>query len=152
MGLNEGGSVSALPPSSAMQEVDMEEPPKTKYVFAVPGVPPSFNDWAAWPFGKQRRIRDQWKHMVMAVLREKGNVAPRHLNRVELNAVIMFATVAPRRDRDNYYMPFWKWTQDQLIDSKVIVDDSADHCISHPPKLMQGTKPLTIVTITYEEE
>jgi hypothetical protein len=116
------------------------------YVFTIPALPPSFNDWKGWPEGKKMRLRDEWKSMVLALVREKGNVAPRGIERATLRAVLFFATNR-RRDHDNYHMPLWKWTQDQLVDSKVLVRDDHERLIAMPPGIVVGGPERTLVTI-----
>lgn len=116
------------------------------YVFTIPALPPSFNDWRGWPEGKKMRLRDEWKAMVWALVHEHGNVAPRGIERATLRAVLFFTTNR-RRDHDNYHQPLWKWVQDALVDSKVLVRDDHERLIAMPPGFVVGGPERTLVTI-----
>lgn len=118
----------------------------TPYVFTIPVVPPSLNVYTRLHWSKQAKVREEFQEQVWASLNEHGNRCPRGLERVELHAVIQFPD-ARRRDGDNFGATLWKFLQDVLVRERVIPDDSHDRCTAHPPKLMTGKKPLTIVTL-----
>ena len=119
------------------------------YVCSVPAVPPSFNEYDRWCLGRKLRAKQEWQHMLGAVLNEKGNRCPRApqgFARIELKSVICFTT-GRRRDGDNYGMPLWKWTQDVLVSYRVIPDDSREHCLVHAPGFALAKEPRTLITI-----
>jgi adenosylmethionine-8-amino-7-oxononanoate aminotransferase len=116
------------------------------YAVAVPYAPPSFNDYDKWPGWKQREQKRKWQADMLALLNEKGNKAPRGLQKVRLRSVITF-TVTRGRDADNYTMPLYKWSQDALVLAGVLVNDTADHCTFLPPVLIVGQSECTFLTI-----
>jgi hypothetical protein len=106
--------------------------PARPYICTIPEAPPSFNDYNGWPDWKQREKKRQWQSMVLGLVNQKGNKAPRRLECVTLKAVISFV-VNRGRDADNYTMPLWKWTQDALVLAGVLVDDTHDRCFAGRP-------------------
>lgn len=118
----------------------------TPYVFTIPVVPPSLNVYTRLHWSKQKKLREEFQEQVWASINEHGNRCPRGLEKVELHAVIQFPD-ARRRDSDNFGATLWKLVQDVLVRDGVIPDDSHDRCTAHPPKLMVGRKPLTVVTL-----
>ncbi len=120
------------------------------YICTMPYAPPSFNVYDRWPDWRQREEKRRWQGDLLALLNEKGNRAPRGLERVELHAVISFA-VTRGRDGDNYSMPLWKWTQDALVATGVLVNDTADRCRVHQPVLEVGGEEQTVLMIVGRE-
>lgn len=116
------------------------------YDLVVPVVPPSFNEYLRWHWAKQSREREEWQKYIWAYLNERGHRCPRGAARVELHAVLFFDKKR-RRDSDNFSMPLWKWTQDALVHNKIILDDNAERCTSHVPKIVSGEKLMTVVSL-----
>ena len=96
-----------------------------KYAISIPAAPPSFNVYDHWPDYRQREEKRIWQGMILGLVNEKGNRAPRGLEKVFMRSVITFA-VTRGRDTDNYTVPFYKWTQDALVLSGVLVNDTAE--------------------------
>lgn len=118
------------------------------YVFSVPGLPPSLNEFQRWNLMKRVRLKHEWQAMIWPLLCEKGNVCPRPLNTpVELRAVLIFTTNR-RRDSDNFGAVLWKWTQDVLEMRGYVPNDSHDLVKSYPPGFALGRRECTVITIT----
>jgi hypothetical protein len=120
-----------------------------RYALTIPGTPPSFNVYDHWKPYKQRDEKRRWQADVIALCNEKGNRAPRGLEKATLRAVIYFAVVRGR-DGDNYSMPLWKWSLDALRLAGVLIDDTADRVTALPPVLQVGQSEQTFVTLSWE--
>ena len=121
------------------------------YVFTIHETPHSLNEWRKWHWSRQAKEKARWEEMVFFLLREKGNVSPRGLERVLIRAVLFFP-VTRSSDKDNFTAVLAKWTQDALVRAGVIPDDSAGHCTFAPVGIVTGIKPMTIITIEAVEE
>ena len=116
------------------------------YVLTLPALPPSLNEYTRWHWTKRKREKDAFQELVWGYLNELGNRCPREFDEVEIRAVLMF-TEERRRDSDNFGAVLAKWVQDVLVRERVIPDDTADRCTCHPPKIVLGRKPMTVITL-----
>ena len=120
-----------------------------RYTFTIPTVPPSLNEYKRMSMFPAARAQKAWQQQAWAVLNEKGNRAPRGLERIDLRAVLYF-TVHRRRDGDNYGAVLFKWLQDVLVREGVIPDDTADRCTSHSPAISVGEREGCFVVMEWE--
>jgi hypothetical protein len=116
------------------------------YAFSIPLTPPSLNEYTRWHWTHRKREKDAFQTLVWGYLNERGNRCPRGFDEVEIRAVLMF-TEERRRDSDNFGAVLAKWVQDSLVRERVIPDDTADRCTCHPPKIVLGRKPMTVITL-----
>ena len=116
------------------------------YTCTIPAVPPSMNVYDRWPSYKQREEKRRWQADVLALCNEKGNRAPRGIERATLRAVIYFTTNRSR-DGDNYFVPFWKWTMDALRYAGVLLGDTDDKVKPQKPVLSIGSTEQTLLVI-----
>ena len=120
-----------------------------RYTFTIPSVPPSLNVYNHLHWSVRERYRKDFQDEAWAVLNEKGNRAPRGLERIDLRAVLYF-TVHRRRDGDNYGAVLFKWLQDVLVREGVIPDDTADRCTSHSPAISVSDHEGCFVVMEWE--
>lgn len=117
------------------------------YSIVIPATPPSLNRWTRMSPYLQRKEKREWQTLVMAAINEKGNVCPRGLNRIEVNAVMVFK-LNRNRDADNFGYLLGKWTQDVLVRQGVIPNDTPDHCVFvQPVMLIVGDRDCTFISI-----
>ena len=116
------------------------------YSLIIPATPPSLNEYKRWHWARQERERLNWQAMIWALLNQKGNKAPKGLEKVEVRAVLYFTTTR-RRDSDNFGAVLAKWTQDCLVDYGMIPDDTADRCTFLPPMIERGQTVYTFLTL-----
>ena len=122
-----------------------------RYTFTIPTVPPSMNVYDRWRPVVQRIAKRQWESDVLGLCNQKGNKAPRGVERATLRAVIYFTTDRGR-DGDNYFVPFWKWTMDGLRYAGVLVNDTDDLVKPQKPVLSLGSEEQTLVVMEWEND
>ena len=122
------------------------QPEPLRYTCSLPVLPPSLNVWKRQHWAEQERERKAFQQELWAALNARGNRCPRGLERIRVKAVLVF-TVARRRDSDNFGAVLAKWTQDVLVQQRIIPDDTADRCTFLPPVLTVGESENTILVI-----
>ena len=115
-----------------------------EWTIIIPRTPPSANskEWNnRW---SKREIKADWERDIYYLCKEQK--VP-HFKRVTVSAVIYFAK-GHRRDLDNYESTLKKMSQDALVISSVILDDTPEHISWGSVKMAVGQPSRTELIIS----
>ena len=116
---------------------------KQSWTIIIPDVPPSQNSHTWTQHWTRYRAKLEWQKMVFALCRE-AKIPPCEHVRV---AAMVYFPVKRKRDLDNFEAPLKKMTQDALVLSGVIPDDTPEFISWRSVEFAYAGKPRTEVTI-----
>lgn len=90
------------------------------YRMVLPFLPPSKNQFDAWPVQWKSGVKKKWKAAIAAKAAELQ--MPLDLTHVGLAAKLVFPS-KQRRDPQNYAQCVWNWVPDALVQCGVLRDD-----------------------------